>query len=288
MEEILNTQLKLNELIKEEKRKLEDEMKIIALEKEQWKGQQKYLEKVQTNKIVKLNIGGTIFMTSLSTVKDTTQSEFFRSLFSGRWEPQHDENGCIFIDRDPTMFKYVLNHLRGLEVPLKIFTPEQKFLWSQESDFYQIPKQIEEINILDVMKASVSMSTRGGNSRFDDIFSATNTSAFENSYGSDKSPWIVFDFPKPFCLTKYLIRQDQDHFVRNWDIEGKNDTKDDWVLVDRQTNNTVLTPSNKMDTFVLSSPTHTFKMYRFILTGPSHKGDTNFDICQFGFWGYPQ
>lgn len=46
--------------------------------------------------------------TTLNQISDT----FFTSLLSGRIQSLRDENGAIFIDRDPDLFSLILNYLR--------------------------------------------------------------------------------------------------------------------------------------------------------------------------------
>ncbi|VDK74243.1 unnamed protein product [Litomosoides sigmodontis] len=67
--------------------------------------------------IVNLNVGGERFATSRQTltwIPDT----FFTSLLSGRIPTVHDETNAIFIDRDPGMFRIILNYLRTKQIDL--------------------------------------------------------------------------------------------------------------------------------------------------------------------------
>ena len=70
-----------------------------------------------TSDPIKLNIGGQIFMTSLSTLTRDSKS-MLASMFSGRFDLKPGEDGSYFIDRDPTHFCYILNYLRTGEVIL--------------------------------------------------------------------------------------------------------------------------------------------------------------------------
>uniref|UniRef100_A0AAF5PT95 BTB domain-containing protein n=1 Tax=Wuchereria bancrofti TaxID=6293 RepID=A0AAF5PT95_WUCBA len=70
-----------------------------------------------TEQIVNLNVGGHRFATSRQTltwIPDT----FFTSLLSGRIPTVHDETNAIFIDRDPEMFRIILNYLRTKQIDL--------------------------------------------------------------------------------------------------------------------------------------------------------------------------
>ena len=61
------------------------------------------------SRIVRLNVGGKLFLSSKETLE---QSDFFRGLLSGTMPSQTDENGCFFIDRNPRIFRMVLEMLR--------------------------------------------------------------------------------------------------------------------------------------------------------------------------------
>jgi len=41
---------------------------------------------------------------------------FFTSLLSGRISSLKDESGAIFIDRDPSLFRWILQYLRTREI----------------------------------------------------------------------------------------------------------------------------------------------------------------------------
>jgi len=95
--------------------------------------------------IIKLNVGGTLFTTSVSTLT-SIKGTFFDSMFSGRWEPKKDEDGCFFIDRDPIVFRHILNFLRDHEIDLEqLSTSKQKSLL-KDSEFYQIQPLILLLN----------------------------------------------------------------------------------------------------------------------------------------------
>ncbi|CAL2033838.1 unnamed protein product [Caenorhabditis brenneri] len=56
---------------------------------------------------VKLNVGGTIFQTTKDTL--TRHSGYFRKLMNDESKANRDENGCIFIDRPPKHFDFILS-----------------------------------------------------------------------------------------------------------------------------------------------------------------------------------
>ncbi|XP_008211196.1 BTB/POZ domain-containing protein KCTD3 isoform X1 [Nasonia vitripennis] len=68
--------------------------------------------------IVHLNVGGTRFSTSRQTLSWIPDS-FFTALLSNRIASRRDENGALFIDRDPKIFSVILNYLRTKDIDLK-------------------------------------------------------------------------------------------------------------------------------------------------------------------------
>ncbi|RUO95923.1 BTB/POZ protein [Jimgerdemannia flammicorona] len=79
--------------------------------------------KFQKEKI-KLNVGGNLFETSLTTLKRDPQS-MLAAMFSGRHPLTADADGSYFIDRDGTHFRLILNYLRDLRIPPSV-TDDQK------------------------------------------------------------------------------------------------------------------------------------------------------------------
>jgi len=70
---------------------------------------------LSSNNRVSINVGGNRFQTTLNTLS-SDQSSMLSAMFSGRFKLEQDENGSIFIDRDPTHFRHILNFLRdGIE-----------------------------------------------------------------------------------------------------------------------------------------------------------------------------
>ena len=72
----------------------------------------------QVKRRVKLNVGGSKFETTLSTLTRHPDS-MLAVMFSGRHEVPQDDDGYVFIDRDGTHFRIILNFLRtgALDVP---------------------------------------------------------------------------------------------------------------------------------------------------------------------------
>jgi len=67
--------------------------------------------------IIKLNIGGSKFLTSKKTLSMATGS-LFNLMVNGQYTIEKDEEGFIFIDRSGKYFDYILNYLRDGTVNL--------------------------------------------------------------------------------------------------------------------------------------------------------------------------
>jgi hypothetical protein len=87
---------------------------------------------------IKFNVGGTHFETSRENLT-REEGTFFSILFSGRWEIKvNPKDDAIFIDRSPTLFGLVLDHLRGEDILFDAFTEIQYAKLKKEAEFYQI------------------------------------------------------------------------------------------------------------------------------------------------------
>ena len=95
-----------------------------------------YLKASQDNRVM-LNIGGTRFETSESTLKQEPESLFF--LLFSKDTPNRDN---YFIDRDPAHFRLILNYLRcGFSLPSESVLPrELRYLLEvkSECEFYNL------------------------------------------------------------------------------------------------------------------------------------------------------
>ena len=111
--------------------------------------------------IVKLNVGGQYFTTSLQTLTRDPNS-MLAAMFSGRHKLETIGDGSFFIDRDGTYFRFILNYLRNGELIL----PEgATFLAELEAEarFYQVQGLLDElkaIKTLKVLEESVVLTDR--------------------------------------------------------------------------------------------------------------------------------
>ena len=90
---------------------------------------------------VKLNVGGDKFETTLSTLTRHPDSTL-AVMFSGRHEVPQDDGGYVFIDRDGTHFRTILNFLRTgvLDVPTSQKAASEL---TRELQYYQLDTCVE-------------------------------------------------------------------------------------------------------------------------------------------------
>ncbi|PIK35746.1 putative BTB/POZ domain-containing protein KCTD3, partial [Apostichopus japonicus] len=90
------------------------------------------------------------FSTSKQTLLSVPDS-FFSSLISGRIPSVKDEEGAIFIDRDPALFAPVLLYLRTKEVQLKGLDLQSL---KSEAEFYGIAPLVKKLQLCDDLDSS--------------------------------------------------------------------------------------------------------------------------------------
>ena len=102
--------------------------------------------------IIQLNVGGVQYTTTRFTL-----CHYPDSMFSGRHDCKVDDSGRVFIDRDGSMFKHILNFLRSGRLLLPNDFSDFALL-ANEADFYQIQTLIHELKTSkDVYRKSVSV-----------------------------------------------------------------------------------------------------------------------------------
>lgn len=162
--------------------------------------------------IVKLNVGGVIYLTSETTLKSKSERlNYFDALLSGKFSPTMID-GAYFIDRDGSIFQYILNYLRSghycfkiSEIPLEI----SLYQLQEEANFYLIEDLITlierrfnstPISVLNPSRSHVTLHYHYGKSSYKSI------------------RWISDQPPKPFVTDKEMIhRLDDTPYWEIWD-----------------------------------------------------------------------
>ena len=85
---------------------------------------------------VYLNVGGVCFATSVETLR--SKKGFFRTL-----SQRASSDDAVFVDRDPTHFRHVLNFLRGVRHLPDDVSALKELAW--EADFYGLEELYSSI-----------------------------------------------------------------------------------------------------------------------------------------------
>eukprot|EP01112_Ceratiomyxa_fruticulosa_P007582 TRINITY_DN1971_c1_g1_i1.p1 TRINITY_DN1971_c1_g1~~TRINITY_DN1971_c1_g1_i1.p1 ORF type:complete len:296 (-),score=58.99 TRINITY_DN1971_c1_g1_i1:33-920(-) len=122
------------------------EREQLEKEKEEWAQATHRIEKsVPSSGMVKLNVGGKLFATSMETLT-LCKGSFFDVMFSGRFPLKKEEDGAIFIDRDNKQFRFILDFMRGCFPPsLDDFSKREINELKVEAEFYQL---IDLVNLI--------------------------------------------------------------------------------------------------------------------------------------------
>ena len=95
--------------------------------------------------VVRLNVGGTIYTTTLDTLRSVPDS-----LFGRMFDPDislgmvpTDEDGNIFFDRDPEVFRWVLDFLRRRGRSVGMPRQELRPLLRDEADYFGLVGLVE-------------------------------------------------------------------------------------------------------------------------------------------------
>ena len=88
------------------------------------------------DQFVTLNVGGVLYTTTRTTLTKYPDC-MLANMFSGKHTTATDANGNYFIDRDGSLFRYVLNFLRSAQLNLPEDFKDLDQL-KNEADFYQL------------------------------------------------------------------------------------------------------------------------------------------------------
>ena len=92
--------------------------------------------------IVKLNVGGSLFLTNRETLVDSGVNML--SAMIRHENPAQQVDGYYFIDRDPHIFRWILNYLRGSKVLPRSGSTEISLL-REEAEFFALDGLVTQI-----------------------------------------------------------------------------------------------------------------------------------------------
>jgi hypothetical protein len=139
-QELLEKQTELED----RKIKFEEEMQKRISDFEKEKERMEIYQKQSSGKVL-LNVGGTLFTTTVTTLTKCPDS-MFTAMFSGRYQIEKDEQQAIFIDRDPTHFRHILNFLRDNCLTDNMKAPTVISELKAEAKYYQLQTLIDALD----------------------------------------------------------------------------------------------------------------------------------------------
>ena len=149
--ELEESKRKFEEKMKVERERLEQESeertRVFQEERSKLEEEKKYMQNIYDIQCshIKLNVGGHVYSTSLSTLT-RDKSSMLAVMFSGRHKLVLSKDNTYFIDRDGTHFRYILNYLRG-DLHVDTFPDDLTILKEiqREADYYQLSGLFEMI-----------------------------------------------------------------------------------------------------------------------------------------------
>ena len=154
------------EAFKKMQEELQRKVDILQAERRDWEEEKVRLKQTRVfEKVVTLDVGGTKYRTTLSTLTKYPDS-MLGAMFSGRHNLPQQEDGSYFIDRDGEMFKYILMYLRDRDtcfdvlydeslceshVPSSLPSPLEKPLLKQiasEAEYFQFGELQTKVQII--------------------------------------------------------------------------------------------------------------------------------------------
>ena len=127
--------------LKNQKNKLMEREEQFKTRRERFDEELKYLDQINkvTDSIIKLNVGGHVFLTSTLTLTRDPDS-MLAAMFSGRHKLHTTSDRAVFIDRDGTHFRHILNFLRDGFLKSGALPDDQSVIQElmAEAEYYQL------------------------------------------------------------------------------------------------------------------------------------------------------
>jgi len=110
---------------------------------------------VNSNDIIKLDIGGKLFNTSKQTLM-SIENTYFYGLLANSEKFKTNEEGVFFVDRNPLVFDRILDLFRTGKLELRELTPLMLDMLKDDLDYYCIPLP-EELQLVPIPSISLLM-----------------------------------------------------------------------------------------------------------------------------------
>jgi len=94
---------------------------------------------------IKINVGGKVFVTAIDTLTRENNSLLF-DMFTGKKKLVTDDAGCFFIDRDPDLFKFILEYLRSGSVNVNTENRQELQKIKKEAEHFGLKSLVHGLN----------------------------------------------------------------------------------------------------------------------------------------------
>jgi len=259
---------------------------------------------------VKLDVGGKLFSTTISTLTKYPDS-MLGAMFSGRYDLQKNEEDCVFIDRDPKYFRYVLDFLRNDEIDYPSDKVEVKKIY-RELEYFGL-KEIIGVNIgrdfvyvsdADMngvftyllahgMKPKFEVTSDHGSihGNIDSVINMSQQQVWQISQGMNAWFSLMFKEGLSFLPNRYTIRHRNDFndtALRNWILYGWSQRSNTWEIIKSHVNDTSL-PALILSTFTWGLDCHEYYTgFKILQNGHSSGNYNHFNISNIEFYGLLQ
>jgi hypothetical protein len=142
MEHVTELATQLTNAVQKAQKALQSEREAFDSERTVWEQTVKKMNQTAVGNRITLDIGGTKFATSKNTLLAFPNS-YLAVMFSGVRDIKAEEDGSFFIDRDPYVFRHILNFMRGHNFNLDRLTSQECEALEEDAEFYQVQPLIE-------------------------------------------------------------------------------------------------------------------------------------------------
>jgi len=253
---------------------------------------------------VKLDVGGKLFSTTISSLTKYPDS-MLGAMFSGRYEIMKNDDDCVFIDRDPKYFRYVLDFLRNDEIDFPTDVTEVKKI-NREMEYFGLKKVngigMEFVYVKDMdsngvfsycLKNNLPCTfevTKDHGSIHEEISKVIDVNidmVWQIANGLNAWFSIFFYQGLSFKPTKYTIRhrnEFNDTALRNWSLYGF--INGGWDLIKSHVNDTGIEPRT-LATFSWDlGCTDYYTGFKILHTGQSSGSYAHFNLSNIEFYGF--
>eukprot|EP00112_Aurelia_sp_Birch-Aquarium-sp1_P018462 Seg4406.1 transcript_id=Seg4406.1/GoldUCD/mRNA.D3Y31 product="BTB/POZ domain-containing protein KCTD7" protein_id=Seg4406.1/GoldUCD/D3Y31 len=114
---------------------LKEDFELLASKRDKFMLMSQKINDVHFSEVIKLNVGGHIFQTSLQNMRKYPESTL-AAMFSENFDLVKGDDGAYFIDRDGTHFRHILNFIRSGDSPPENILETAKEELIREAEFF--------------------------------------------------------------------------------------------------------------------------------------------------------